>query len=343
MEEKHIMAVKIYPSHYKDVKAITMENDRIKVQFLPEFGGKMTSFIFKENEKEFLAQAENTKYRRLNYDGVYVDAECSGFDDMFPTIDRVFYPNDPWKGVEMPDHGEVCAIRWEHEIKDDSLCMRTHGLRLPYVLEKRVRFDDASNLRIDYQATNLCDYDIDFIWAAHPIVNIEEGGEIILPYKDGAAATCVFSFEEGFGRYGDAVRWPVALRRDGKTQMLNKTAPKDINGNNYKIYFDERIPEGWCAYKYPPVDSRNSESVVFYMTFPAEFVPYFSIWMNEGSFHGFHSIAMEPCTGAYDRIDLAILHKKNSVLKAKSKYAWFLGFHIESYEEFIKRKEDADC
>jgi hypothetical protein len=315
-----------YNSTYKDKDSVTLESENLKVQFLPELGGKMVSLLYKKTLKEFLVQGENEKYKVLEYDGVYVDAECTGFDDMFPTIDPVYYSDYPWAGTKIPDHGEVCGLKWEYEIQNNSLHMWVYGVRLPYKFEKWVGFESDDKLFINYKITNLSKFDMDFIWAAHCMINSEENGEILMPFCDNSDITCVFSMDTGFGVYGDKMTWPYVNRRDGKQQTLNVTSKKDEKGNNYKYYFDNRMPEGWCSYKY------NKSKLLMTISFPVEKVPYLGIWVNEGAFHGFRNIALEPCTGAYDRIDLAKLHRQNSTLLAASEYEWFLCFNIENFE-----------
>lgn len=316
------MQERIARSKYKDIAAVTMESEKLSVTFLPEYGGKMASLAHKGTAAEFMAQASGAEYKVLQYDGSYVDSECSGFDDMFPTIDSVHYDRYPWKGVMIPDHGEVCSLKWDCDIEDGCLSMGVYGVRFPYRLEKRVRFKDSSTLVIDYKAINLSEFDMDFIWAAHTMIKAEEGGKVTVPYKDGSMSTCVFSADAGFGARGWQMKWPEAARKDGKVQRLDTTPARDTNGNSYKIYFNEPAPEGWCTYECP------STGLTLKMSFPKEKVPYFSIWMNEGSFNGLYNIAFEPCTGAYDRIDVAKLYSQNSVLKAGSEYAWFLEFCI---------------
>lgn len=317
------MSVKIYQSNYKNIHAVALESSELVTRFLPQYGGKMASLVCKRTGREFFAQDESTQYRVLKYAGNYVESECSGFDDMFPTIDSMYFTQFPWKGVEAPDHGEVCGLPWDWEVQQDCLYMSVHGVRFPYKLEKWVRFKDNTMLSIQYKVTNLSSFDMDFIWAAHTMINVEEGGEIILPYKDRTPATCVFSADTGFGARGSRVEWPSTVRTDGKVQALNITGRKNENGNSYKYYFDQNIPEGWCAYKY------NSDGTLLKMMFSPESVPYFCIWVNEGSFHNLHNIAMEACTGTYDRPDFARMYGQNSVLKAKGEYEWFFKISVE--------------
>lgn len=313
----------IRDSRYKDRDAVTIESDMLAVQFMPELGAKMVSLVCRKTGREFLAQAAGAEYKVLEYDGDYVESECSGFDDMFPTIDRVFYDSYPWKGVEIPDHGEICGLPWDCERGSDSLHMSVHGVRFPYRLEKRIEFETPNVLKIDYRAVNLSEFDMDFLWAAHPMINAEEGGEILVPYENGAAVTCGFSWDEGLAGYGDAMTWPQARGRDGKARALNVTPARDEEGNNYKFFFDHKMPDGWCAYRYP------DGGPLLRLSFPADKVPYLCVWVNEGSFHGLHNVAMEPCTGSYDRPDLAKQHRQNSVLKARDEYSWYLKFHLE--------------
>lgn len=316
-----MMGIKVFEAYYKGQRAVTLESGKLKVQFLPRLGAKMASMVSKETSREFLAQRPGSEYKALRYDGCYVDSECSGFDDMFPTIDPCYYEDYPWAGVRAPDHGEVCSLEWDYRIDGESLYMGTYGVRFPYRLEKRVRFEKEDLLDISYTATNLSSFDMDFLWAAHPMINAEEDGELLLPFEKEKDVICVFSQDARLGSYGDILTWPVTRTSLGDCR-LNITKKRDAAGNNYKFYFNGPMPEGWCSYRY----KSDNEKLTMY--FPVDTVPYFSIWVNEGSFHGFHTIAPEPCTGAFDRIDLAKKHGMNSVLPAKGQYTWYLKFGV---------------
>ncbi|HBP37379.1 MAG TPA: hypothetical protein DD640_01300, partial [Clostridiales bacterium] len=208
-------------------------------------------------------------------------------------------------------------------IQGDALLMRVHGVRFPYRLQKKIRFRNSRQLSIEYQAENPCNFDLDFLWAAHLMLNVETGGEIVLPYGEAAPVTCVFASDPGFGSRGGKMDWPLARRADGGTQDLRLTPPLNPRGNTYKYYFDQKFPEGWCGYRYP------SDGSLFKMLLPADRVPYLCVWVNEGAFHGYRNIAMEACTGTYDRPDLARMYGQNSVLPAKGQYDWYLDLAIE--------------
>ncbi|MHB8276843.1 MAG: hypothetical protein ACYDIA_04225 [Candidatus Humimicrobiaceae bacterium] len=61
------------------------------------------------------------KYKPGVYGSTYVKAECAGFDEIFPTIDECFYVTYPWKGIPIPDHGEVWSIPWQLDIENKNL------------------------------------------------------------------------------------------------------------------------------------------------------------------------------------------------------------------------------
>jgi hypothetical protein len=324
------MNTRILQTTYKDVPAVAISDGRLRALFLPGHGGKMASLVWEASGREFLVQAQGSAYRPLAYDGDYVASECSGFDDLFPTIDRFRYDRFPWEGAEMPDHGEVCGLPWDYIEEADGegegfrLCV--DGVRFPYRLEKRVHFTETGALRIAYELTNRSAFDLDCLWAAHIMLGSEEGAELVLPYTTGAETVCVFSQDEGLGRFGDTLAWPVCRRADGGVQRLDRAAAARPDGNSYKYYFKEPMPEGWFAYRYP------SDGLEVRGRLSTESVPYFGVWMNEGSFKGLHNIGIEPCTGTFDRPDAARKAGQASVLKARDTLHWFLELQVGPYK-----------
>jgi hypothetical protein len=308
----------IYRTLYKNVTAIALETDLVRVLFLPENGGKLASIVQKNTSREFLVQAPGLDYKELAYDGDYVESECSGFDDMFPTIDRCFYTDHPWKGIEMPDHGEVCALKWHYEIQEHCLYMYVYGVRFPYKLEKWVNFAEGSSLNIRYKATNLSGFDFNYIWAAHPMIQMEEGGEIIVPFMGGEPVVSMYSSDINV-HYGDNFSWPNITAWDGIDETGGRVNPDNKRG--YKFFFKHQIPEGWCAYQY-------SDGTIFRFSFPKENVPYLGVWVNESEFKNCSSVALEMCTGSYDRPDVAKKIGQHCMLPAKADCSWHLNIDI---------------
>ncbi len=136
--------VSINRSDYRGTESLIMENDYMAFTVLP-FGGRIVSILDKSINKEFLMQQEGIKYNHVEYDSDYDEADPAGFDDMFPTIEESFYPDYPWEGILLPDHGEVWSLPWDYNIKSDAVKMSVNGIRLPYRLEKEISITEKKN------------------------------------------------------------------------------------------------------------------------------------------------------------------------------------------------------
>ncbi len=312
--------IRIAKNCYKDISAVSLENGYLSVTILPEYGGKTASVSDNLTGREFLLQAPGNRYRKQPYDGDYTTGECSGFDEMFPTIDPVPYPDFPWRGMVMPDHGEVCALSWHCCAESETILLSVDGLRFPYTLNKRYSFSGSRKLKIEYSAVNRSEYPFEYIYAPHLMLNVEDGGRILLPGVRNA--TWGFSrFPDG-ASYGCKLEWPFALLPSGNVR-LDVTPPFNPNGNNYKFFADSPLNAGWCGYQYP-------DGTMFKLHFSPEDLPAFCIWVNEGWFHGYRNIALEPCSTAYDRIDIARLHDQRCILPPYGRKEWTLELEIAS-------------
>ena len=316
------MKCQVYESQYKDQPAMTIESEAVRAQFLPGIGAKLASLVYKPRNFELMVQRAGPQYLLQPFDGEYVAAECTGFDDMFPTIDACYYDRYPWQGTKMADHGEVWSLPWELRVDADadSLDLSVYGVRFPYRLEKRVTFHENSILHLDYRLTNLSPFDLDFVWAAHMMINIETGVELVLP--DGVKAiTGTFDVTGSFGAYGDEYPWPVATLPGGSQRDFRYLRPKSAR-DAYKYYVKGAMPAGWCGLKY----HQSDFSLV--LSFPVGQVPYLGVLPNEGGWRDYYNIFLEPCTAPFDRPDAARYRGQVSTLKALSTCEWHLNISL---------------
>ena len=206
-------------------------------------------------------------------------------------------------------------MRWEYEIAGECLHMWVYSVRFGYRLEKWVT-EENGKILIKYRVKNLTDFELPYIYAAHCMLDAQEGMTIELPYDEGEIATTAFSKSGRFGRHGSKVSWPVWQGLD-----LSRVGSKSLK-DNYKFYFDEKIPEGKCVCRYPDQSSLILE-------FDHKELPYLGIWFNMGGLLDKYNIAFEPCSGAFDRPDIAKLYNMHSVLKGKEAREWFVSFQYE--------------
>lgn len=269
---------------YKDRPAYQVTAQRLTALFLPEDGGKMASLRWKDCE--LLAQAEGEQYLCLLPDGDFVSGECSGFDDMFPTIDPYVPKQGDLAGITYPDHGEVC--RYPHRVSEhqEGVLFSFHSQRFPVSFLKRISVNRNGALMLEYTLQNHGTEPFPYIWAAHCMIRAEAGAEIVCPYDASSPVRSMFG------------------------KLISRSAAEAFSseGESYKFYYQEPIPEGWCGYRY-------ATGKTLMLRYPADVVKFLGVWINNGSFKGMHNIALEPCTAPYDRPDQAEAAGCGSVLQ----------------------------
>jgi hypothetical protein len=320
------MNISISQSNYKDQPAYTLESEQIQVLILPQCGAALASLIYKPLNKQILFQRPGDRYRTQPYDGVYTDGENAGIDDMFPTIDACSCLQPPWKGILLPDHGEVWSLPWNATIEEDGLTLSVHGVRLPYKLEKRIGFIAPDILRIDYSLTNYSPFPFDYLWAAHTMFNSEEGAEIVLPSGIKSVAL-TFSNKATPGKYGDQLDWPKTTLSNGNTRDLSQI--RSISSNSvYKYYIQGPMPAGWCAARF------HHSGYALGLSWTAERVPYLAVLPNEGGWDNTNSLYFEPSTCSFDRPDIGRYRGEVSTLNGFATHEWSLNLSLTTNLDF---------
>ena len=305
---------------FHGVAAIYLENEVLRAAILPARGSKIASLFHKPTNVELLWQPPDGCYPAAQYGDPYDARHATGFDEMFPSIAAGRYERVPWAGTEIPDHGEVWSIPWTASIAPDKIRMEVNGVRFPYRLRKRVRLDGKA-LEIFYEAANLSPFDLDFLWAAHPLFNAAPGMKIVVP----PGMNSVINSAPGtrLPEYGRVYAFPRCRLAGGEPLNLDHIPERNATGYQ-KYYFQTPATEGWCELHHP------SNGLVVRLKFPIEQVPYLGMWVNEGGWNGQYNVAPEPCTGAMDDIDAAKKWGMNSVLAALQSRTWWL--RVSVYE-----------
>lgn len=78
-----------------------------------------------------------------------------------------------------------------------------------------------------------------------------------------------------------------------------------------KWYYSSPVDEGICGYDYP------EQGVRALISYDPGKLPYLGFWMTEGGFRGDRNCALEPATGYYDSIPIALKNRACSVLNPK--------------------------
>ncbi len=263
----------ILQTWYKGRPAICVRSPKLEALYLPQDGGKLASLRDTEGN-EYLEQAPGAEYLPLAYDGVYIKAECSACDDMFPTIDPWAPSEGEFAGVDYPDHGEVCRLPWQYAIQGKSVLLRCPSPRFHTVFSKTVTPVDDGAISAEYRIENHGKDDFAFLWAAHCMFRGEDGAEAEVSYPDDAPMNM---------RFGDPA-------------LLGCKKMDYAGGKAYKFFYSEPIrgAEGFVAVRYPSTGRKIR------LSFDAKQVPYIALWINNGEFKGMHNIAAECITSPRD-------------------------------------------
>ncbi|KLU62437.1 hypothetical protein CEB3_c11710 [Peptococcaceae bacterium CEB3] len=314
------MRSKIDQGIYRGARAVVLENALLKVTLVPGMGGKIASIIYKPLDSELLWQNSLEKFVESEYDSPFSDGDMSGMDDMFPTIDECFYPDGPWKGTRLPDHGEVWALPWASHIHGTAVTLSVFGVRIPYRLSKIVSLSEGK-LDLRYSLKNLSPFDFKFIWALHPLFKVDEFTRIVLP-ESVKRVINVGNSPLRLGAYGSTHSWPITKHSSGEIYDMSRILPPG-KGNYDKYYVQGSVPEGRCAL----YNERSGMEIG--LTFSPEKVPFLGMWINEGAYHAQYNVAPEPCTGAFDRVDIAAQWGAVSTIPAMDTYEWQIGMDVK--------------
>ncbi len=293
---------------YKGRRAVVVESQRLRATVLCDDGAKLASLIDLANGKELLLTRSTEPYRVLTYDGSYVDSECSGFDDMFPTIDPYTPAEGSYRGMPYLDHGEICRIPHSAELTEDAVCLRSHCARLPVSYQKTVSVAADGGLDLAYVITNEGDAPFPYVWAGHIMLRGEEGMRLMTPFEKDAPIEMMFA-TEGYSQED--------LPRDTLTGF-------DASGGAaYKFYYLDPIEKGCFGIRY-------SDGKVLNFEYDEKKLPYLGVWINNGEFQGIYNIAPEPCTVPFDAPDKAAKRGYTSVIAPKSSLEFTIHISINS-------------
>jgi len=302
---------------------IALDNGLTRVVVLPELGGKIISLVRVASGREYLISLPaGTHFRKPSYGGIFVDYNNVGFDECIPTIAACTYSEGSFAGSQLPDHGDVWSLPWQHEVCGTSLLLSVEGRSLPYIFSKRLSLE-GSALKIEYELQNKSDASFHYLWSAHPLLNTEPGATILLPLDSG---TLLIDSSKG-GRLcskGGSCAWPIATQMDGKADDLRLMK---AHGDASDKLYTSRLHKGYCGLHYP----STNEYILF--KFEVTSVPYVGMWICHGGSALFnpkepYTIALEPCNGRPDSLLEAIGRGENVTLLPQERKHWDLRLEL---------------
>lgn len=311
------MNINVASARWLGQPAVTIETEQVRLITVPGMGAKIVSIFDKRMGREWLLPPPNRPFRPAAYGAVFIEQDMSGWDEMYPTIDECLYPlAGEHAGKLLPDHGEVWAIPWTLvNGKADEIRLEVTGRALPYRLTRTISFIEAAKLRFAYTVENLSDQDLIGFWTAHPQFVVDTETRIVLSPEVTTVLNVVG--DSHWGEIGKAYAWREPVPHAGDAIYLDRVS-LPTRRDCRKIYLPPEQAISWAALH------NLSDGSLLRLSWDAAVVPYFGIWVDEGTYTPLSTAALEPSTGYYDSLTTALENKRVPTVPARGSLEWYL-------------------
>lgn len=282
--------------------AVALRSSQIEIVAVPALGMKLTN-LRRLNGREWLWRSDQIPLAPPMPGASYVEtADSGGWDECFPTVGPGPIPGAPTGTPSLPDHGELWSAPWTSSVHNGgegtSLAGSATGMLFPYEFHRRVTLDpDEPVARFRYRLQHRGNMPFPWIWSSHPLLNVQPGSVLSLAGVSQVRVAAVHGRKDL--QVDDIVSWPGGI--GGEADQF--TFPQN-GGWAVKVFGD--VGEGS---RMVLTDPRRGERLEFAVR--AEEVPQVGIWINCRGWaprgrSPYYNLALEPCIGAPDRLDLAV-------------------------------------
>lgn len=295
------MTVTLEHIHVDDWPAIALENDLLRLVVIPELGGKIVSLVSQRTQREWLWRNPYLPLARppLNVTN-FGHFDSGGWDEIFPTVDPCRIPKTPWGERLLTDHGELWYRPWRtisEKANNDaaSLALAVQPSELPFQFERVLTLTSEGPLEIGYRLTNLCDQELPYLWAAHPLVAIRSGDEIRLPAGCRVSSTAWLNLDPA--QQAIPFAWPHLDLSDGRSLDLSHVSKED-GSFAIKMFAEDISPRA--------VTIVGSDKVGLRLEFSAP-MAHCGLWLNCGAWSGadtepYFNLGVEPTSSLGDNL-----------------------------------------
>jgi hypothetical protein len=278
---------------YRGFEVIVLENSLLRVDFVPELGGKIYNFVYKPFDRNLLWHNPRIELRKVPLGADYNDNYAGGWEELFPNDAPVNFQDE-----SLPDHGELWCQAWDYEIlaqssEEVSIRFRRYGSVTQTLMEKTVTLRrDESVLRFHHRLTNLGPRELLFLWKLHPAGAIGRDHRIDVAAKKVLVADLGPMFPTRFSDETREYTWPIAVDSSGTKHDMRLVLPPQAKVAEMHVCVE--LTDGWCAL----TDTKSK--VGFGLSFPKEVFTTVWVVMLYCGWRGLYHVILEPCT-AYPR------------------------------------------
>jgi galactose mutarotase-like enzyme len=264
-----------------------LQNQQAEISVVPELGARIISLKDLRTGREWMWHpgARRRLFRNRVGDD-FAGSPLVGLDECVPTIAPC-----SWRKRELPDHGEVWAAAWSVDPESWSqgrLRTRTRLAVSPFNLERTIELC-GNEVRLSYQLSNREKCEEPFLWAMHPLLQLQPGDELELPASTRARL--------------NGAAWVDAVH-------------SAIPPGNCQKLFASPILEGRAAIANPGSGDRLQ------FEWDARENRALGLWLSRGGWHGHHHFALEPANGAADALAEAAPQRRCAIVPGLGTVSW---------------------
>jgi hypothetical protein len=269
--------------HYRGLRCLRLENERIALDVLPDLGAKIHRFVDKARDQDVLWHSPRVRPHRAELHANFDDHWSGGWDEAFPSG----APSTNRYGDELPYMGELWTQQAEWRLEDESservelVCTIVTPIT-PARWERRLIMEAGSSaVRLRYRIENLDRRAFDFNWGIHPVQAISPAHRFDAPARRAEVD------EHGggiLGNKGETYAWPLF----GELDVRQALGP---DAGDFALHYLTELEDGWVAC----TDTAAKRG--FGLVFDRGVFPVVWLWLVYGGWRGYYQAIMEPWTG----------------------------------------------
>ena len=274
------------------------------IECLPEDGARISKLLYAGSS--LLTQSSSEFKPPEKFYGEYENRPVFGYDDCFPTVDSCKFPGSEF---ESRDHGELCWLEWQAEVKGNTLVCHTECPE-PQVSFSRIMEFDENRLTWQFEVINKSAERVPFLHVMHALLPLKKIRSVKLPQ---------------FGKITDEIT---------SADLTLKTSDKlaedliDIRAGEYKMLLLKDLVSGRVK-----VDFNHD--ITLSIDFDIKLFPTIGIWWNNAGYPEEEGLqrtecAFEPIPGTCS--DLSKSYSDGSYLIAEpgNSVSWEILWTIDS-------------
>ncbi len=252
------------------MRLLRLHNEALRVEILPDLGGKIWSLEDLRLGRQFLWQQPGLAPKILPQGSDYDENFFGGMDELLPND----IPEEVG-GRSLVDHGELWNSSLDVREVDGGMFLEGRLPLTPLSYSKRLSLQ-GSELRLDYRLKNLGPAPLDLLWKLHPALRISQGCEIQVP-----AATAQVGHPDYSSR-------PLPETFAWDSDPSRKVVP--AKGNYQDFLYLLGLSQGSCAL------AHKEEDWMFRMRFDKEIFTSVWVFSTYAGWKGLEVLVLEPCT-----------------------------------------------